>query len=96
MLPGGQKFTKLNLSHAIHQIPLDEESKRYVIINTHTGLFTYRVATIFRCVIKPDHTLLQRIKEGLLQGTTPDSVHGAETARGCCSTAQKRKMHIHG
>ncbi len=38
-----QKFTKLDLSHAYHQIPLEEEAKKYVTINTHKGLFTYRV-----------------------------------------------------
>ena len=32
-------FSKLDLSHAYQQLPLDEESKRYVVINTHKGLF---------------------------------------------------------
>lgn len=33
-LAGGQKFTKLDISHAYHQIPLDEEAKKFVTINT--------------------------------------------------------------
>ena len=28
ILSGGQKFTMLDLSHAYHQIPLDEEAKK--------------------------------------------------------------------
>ena len=40
-LAGGKKFTKLNMSHAYQQLLLDEESSKYVTINTHRGLFTY-------------------------------------------------------
>ena len=44
----GKSFTKLGLAHAYMQIPLEEESKHYVIINTHKGLFRYnRLATIW-------------------------------------------------
>ena len=34
-------FSKLDLSQAYQQLPLDEESKNYVVINTHKGLFRY-------------------------------------------------------
>ena len=37
-LEGGQKFTKLDLSQAYQQLPLDEESKRYTVVNTHKGM----------------------------------------------------------
>ena len=40
-LSGGDKFTKLDLSHAYTQLQLDEESRKYTTINTHKGLFTY-------------------------------------------------------
>ena len=40
-LSGGEKFTKLDLSHAYTQLQLDEESRKYTTINTHKGLFTY-------------------------------------------------------
>jgi hypothetical protein len=40
-LAGGKKFTKLDLSQAYQQLPLDKESKQYVVINTHKGLFRY-------------------------------------------------------
>ena len=39
-LSGGEKFTKLDLSRAYQQIELDEESRGYVTINTHKGLFS--------------------------------------------------------
>ncbi|CAG2192232.1 unnamed protein product [Mytilus edulis] len=40
-LGGGQEYTKLDLNQAYQQIELDEDSKRYVTINTHKGLFRY-------------------------------------------------------
>ena len=40
-LNGGEKFTKLDLSSAYQQVLLDEESRQYVTINTHLGLFQY-------------------------------------------------------
>ena len=33
-LSGGKYFTKLDLSNAYQQVPLEEESKKYVIVNT--------------------------------------------------------------
>ena len=38
-LSGGEKFSKLDLSHAYQQVILDEASKPYVTINTNKGLF---------------------------------------------------------
>ena len=40
-LNGGEKFSKLDLSHAYQQVLLDEESRDYVTINTHLGLYRY-------------------------------------------------------
>ena len=39
---GGQLFTKLELSQASQQVVLDETSQKYVVINTHLGLFKYK------------------------------------------------------
>ena len=36
-LTGGKAFTKLDLSSAYQQMPLEEESRQYVTINTHCG-----------------------------------------------------------
>ena len=40
-LSGGKYFTKLNMSQAYLQLPLDEQSRELVTINTHRGLFQY-------------------------------------------------------
>ena len=40
-LAGGKTFTKLDLANAYQQIPLDDQSKKIVAINTHKGLFQY-------------------------------------------------------
>lgn len=40
-LTGGKHFSKLDLAHAYQQIPLHEDSKQYVVINTHKGLYQY-------------------------------------------------------
>ena len=38
-LSGGEKFTKLDLSRAYQQILLEENSREFVTINTHKGLY---------------------------------------------------------
>jgi len=40
-LQGGKKFTKLDLSQAYQQLPLHPDSRKYVVINTHEGLYQY-------------------------------------------------------
>ena len=38
-LAGGKRYTKLDLAHPYLQIALDDDSKLYVVINTHKGLY---------------------------------------------------------
>ena len=38
-LNGGVHFTKLDLSEVYMQFELDEESKKFLVINTHKGLY---------------------------------------------------------
>ncbi len=40
-ISGGVIFSKLDLSQAYQQLELDEESKKYTVINTHRGLFRF-------------------------------------------------------
>ena len=40
-LTGGERFTKLDLTHAYQQMLLDNESRQYLTINTHKGLYRY-------------------------------------------------------
>ncbi|XP_057694352.1 uncharacterized protein K02A2.6-like isoform X2 [Corythoichthys intestinalis] len=40
-LSGGQKFSKIDLNQAYLQMNVDEESREWLTINTHKGLFRY-------------------------------------------------------
>ncbi|CAB4004600.1 PREDICTED: uncharacterized protein K02A2.6-like, partial [Paramuricea clavata] len=40
-LGGGQKFSKIDLRQAYLQMEMEEESKKFLTINTHKGLFQY-------------------------------------------------------
>ena len=64
-LSKGKYFTKLDLSRAYQQLLLEEESKCFVVINTHKGLFRY-TRLPFRISSAPG--IFQRLIESLLQG----------------------------
>ena len=64
-LAGGKRFSKLDLSHAYQQIPLDNVSKKLVAINTHKGLFQYN-RLHFGVSAAP--SIFQTTMETLLQG----------------------------
>ena len=40
-LAGGQLFTILDLSHVYNQVTMDEESRKFMTINTHKDLYQY-------------------------------------------------------
>ena len=40
-LAEGQRFSKLDLSQAYQLVLMEEESHKYVMINTHKGLYRY-------------------------------------------------------
>ena len=61
----GRYFSKLDLSQAYQQLPLDEHSKKYVVINTHRGLFRY---TRLPFGISSAPGIFQRVIESILQG----------------------------
>ena len=64
-LSGGQKFTKLDMSQAYQQICLDDESKKYVVINTPKGLFQYNRLPFG---ISSAPGIFQRVMENILRG----------------------------
>uniref|UniRef100_A0A3B3XII2 ribonuclease H n=1 Tax=Poecilia mexicana TaxID=48701 RepID=A0A3B3XII2_9TELE len=64
-LTEGKQFTKLDLSHAYQQIVMDEDSKKYLTINTHRGLFTYNRLPFG---VSSAPAIFQRTMESLLQG----------------------------
>lgn len=61
-LAGGKAFTKLDLSQAYLQLPLEDDSKQYVVINTHKryNRLPYGVSSA------PE--IFQRYMENVLQG----------------------------
>ena len=64
-LVGGQTFTELDLSHAYEQMLVDENSKEFLTINTHKGLYRYNRLP-YGVASAPG--IFQRTMEGLLQG----------------------------
>ena len=64
-LAGGQKFTKLDLSQAYQQLLLDAESRQYVTINTHRGLYQY---TRLPFGIASAPAIFQKTMDTILQG----------------------------
>ena len=64
-LAGGKLFSKLDMSQAYQQLLLDDESKKYSVINTHRGLFRYNRLP-FGIASAPG--IFQRVMESLLSG----------------------------
>ena len=71
-LASGKSFTKLDLAHAYLQIALDEESKQYVVINTHKGLYRYNRLPFG---IHSAPAIFQRTIENILRGIPHVSVY---------------------
>ena len=63
-IAGGTTFTKLDLSQAYQQVPLIEESRKFVVVNIHRGLFRYNRLP-FSVPSAPG--IFQRIMENLLK-----------------------------
>ena len=64
-LSGGKYYSKLDLSHAYQQVPLDEDSQRLTTITTSKGLFAY---TRMCYGVSSAPGIFQRIMEQVLQG----------------------------
>ena len=64
-LTSGKMFTTLDLSHAYDQLILDEESRKYVVVNSHRGLYCY---TRLPFSIASAPALFQCIMDQILQG----------------------------
>ena len=64
-LRGGKVFSKLDLSQVYKQVSLDEESKKFVVINTQKGLFRY---TRLPYGVSSAPGIFQQVMEGLLKG----------------------------
>ena len=71
-LSGGKYFSKLDFSQAYLQVQIDEDSRQYVTINTHNGLFKYNRLP-FGVAAAP--ALFQRCIKSLLQSCQGVSVY---------------------
>ena len=64
-LTGGQKFTKIDLRQAYHQMEVEEESQEYLTINTHQELYRYN-RLVFGITSAP--AIWQRSMDQILEG----------------------------
>ena len=64
-LAGGKLFSKIDLTQAYQQVSLDEDSRKFVVINTQMGLFCY---TRLPFVVSLAPGIFQCVVESLLQG----------------------------
>ena len=62
---GGQRFSKLDLTAAYQQVPLDEMSAKLTTINTHQVLYEY---TRLPFGVASAPAIFQRIMDTILQG----------------------------
>ena len=71
-LGNAKVFSKLDLANAYLQLPLEEESKEYVTISTHRGLYRYNRLPFG---VSSAPAIFQRIMESLLAGIPNVSVY---------------------
>ena len=64
-LAGGKKFSKLDLSHVYQQVVLEPDSRAYLTINTHKGLYHY---TRLPFGVASAPAIFQQTMEKVLQG----------------------------
>ena len=62
---GGQIFSKLDLSQAYQQLPLDENSKKLLVVNTPRGLYRY---TRLPYGVSTAPGIFQSVMDRILQG----------------------------
>ena len=71
-LSGGKYFSKLDMSQAYLQLPLDEESKGLVTVNTHKELYRYNRLPFG---VSSAPSIFQRTMKNLLQGVKNVSIY---------------------
>ena len=87
-LAGGKSFSKLDLTHAYQQLQLDEDSRKYVTINTHKGLFRY---TRLPFGVASAPAIFQRTMESILRGLPHVCVYLDDIL----VTGKSEEAHIH-
>ena len=77
------------LSHAYNQLLLDEESRKFVTVNTHKGLYQY---THLPFGIAPAPAMFQRVMDKILQGLEGVACY---TGFSPCTHLMQRDLHTH-
>ncbi len=67
LFAGGKKFSTLDLSHAYQQLLLEEDSHKFVTMNTHRGLYQYKRLPLG---IASAPAIFQKTMDSILQGLT--------------------------
>ena len=85
-LSGGKTFSKLDLANAYQQVPLEQQSKQLVTINTHKGLYCYN---------RFPNTCIY-LDDVLVTGNTQEShLANLEAVLSKLQTAGTQQMYIH-
>ena len=100
-LAGGKKFSKIDLRQAYRRIGLEEESRKYLTINTSMGLFQYN-RLVFGITSAP--AIWQHTMDQILEGTSGISfilddmiVTGESDAEHLANLEEVlRRLHFHG
>ena len=71
-LAGRQKFTKIDLKQAYHQMEVEEESQEYLTVNTHQGSYRYN-RLVFGITSAP--AIWQRAIDQVLDGSRRNKLH---------------------
>ena len=71
-LAGGVMFSKLDMAHAYQQILIDDDSKHYLTINTHRGLF---VSSRLAFGVSSAPPIFQQVIKNLLAGVPQTVVY---------------------
>ncbi len=93
-LAGGKQFTKLDLSHTYNQLILEEESRPYLTINTHRGLYWYNrlpfgTASALAVFQKTMDTILRGLK-GVICYIDDILITGASETEQCAEAFRRR------
>lgn len=86
-LSGGRSFTKLDLKEAYLQLPLHEDSRKYMVVNTPKGLYA---PTKLQYGVASAPAICQRYMENLLAGIP----HTAVFLDDVCVTGENQEAHM--
>ena len=89
-LNGGKVFTKIDLSDAYLQLPVQEQSKEVLTVNTHRGLYRYnRLPFGVKCA----PAIFQQIMDAMLSGLS-FAIAYMDDIIVASGTAEEHKMHL--